>query len=146
VVPALVAAVLAGLTGPLWLVAVCLTLAALGVPLGLDRYEQLGHATDDVRLAVRAGSLRRRQVVVERRAVVGWRMRQTVFQRRLGLVTLIAAVGAGDGEVTAVDMAESDAAAFAQRITPGWVTPFVEPPAVEPSVAERPTRDGGSRT
>jgi putative membrane protein len=131
--PGLAAAAIAGLAGQLWAVALCLVLAVLGVPLGLDRYEQLGHATDDLRLAVRSGSLRRRQVIVERGAVVGWRVRQTLFQRRLGLTTLVAAVGAGDGEVAAVDMAEPDAAVVARRITPNWVTPFLEQPSPEQS-------------
>ncbi len=126
VVPQLVAAAIAGLAGQTWILMVCLALAALGVPLGLDRYRQLGHATDDLHLAVRSGSLRRRHIIVERRAVVGWQLRQTVFQRRLGLATLVAAVGAGDGEVMAMDMAAADAVALARRITSDWVAPFVE--------------------
>jgi putative membrane protein len=126
VVPPLAAAALAWIAGQPWVVAFCFALAVLAVPLGLDRYRQLGHATDDVRLSVRSGSLRRRQVIVERRAVVGWQLRQTLFQRRLGLVTLVAAVGAGNGEITAVDMAAADAATLADRITPDWVTPFLE--------------------
>jgi putative membrane protein len=104
----------------------CVALALLGVPLGLDRYRQLGHATDGARLTVRSGSLRRRQVVVEHGAVVGWRIRQTLFQRRLGLSTLVVAVGAGDGACPATDMAHGDAVAFAARITPEWVAPFLE--------------------
>ncbi|HEX6467451.1 MAG TPA: PH domain-containing protein [Streptosporangiaceae bacterium] len=125
VVPPLAAAAVAGLFGPRWLLAGCLGLAVLGVPLGLDRYRQLGHAADDVYLAVRTGSLRRRHIIVERSAVVGWQLRQTVFQRRLGLVTLVAAVGAGNGEVIAMDMAAADAVALARRITPHWVGPAI---------------------
>jgi putative membrane protein len=124
VAPPLGAAALAGLAGQRWALVTCLALTVLAVPLGLDRYRQLGHALDDVHLAVRSGSLRRRHVIVERRAVVGWQLRQTVFQRRLGLATLVAAVGAGDGEVTALDMAAADAVALARQITPGWVAPF----------------------
>ncbi|GAA4072200.1 PH domain-containing protein [Actinomadura miaoliensis] len=104
----------------------CVVLALLGIPLGLDRYRQLGHATDEARLTVRSGSLRRRQVVVEHGAVVGWRIRQTLFQRRLRLSTLVVAVGAGDGACPAIDMAHDDAVAFAARITPEWVAPFLE--------------------
>ncbi|HEU5159302.1 MAG TPA: PH domain-containing protein [Streptosporangiaceae bacterium] len=126
VVPPLLAAGLAGLAGQAWAVATCLALAVLAVPLGLDRYRQLGHALDDLHLAVRSGSLRRRHVIVERRAVVGWQVRQTVFQRRLGLATLVAAVGAGDGEVTAIDMAAADAVALARLATPDWVVPFLD--------------------
>ncbi|WP_199537557.1 PH domain-containing protein, partial [Spongiactinospora gelatinilytica] len=65
-----------------------LLLAVLGVPLGLDRYRSLGHAYDGTRLSVRSGSLRRRQAVVERRAVVGWTLRQTWFQRQAGVLTV----------------------------------------------------------
>jgi putative membrane protein len=129
VVPPLAVAAIAGIAGQLWVVLVCLALAVLAVPLGLDRYRQLGHAADDVYLAVRSGSLRRRHIVIERRAVIAWQLRQTVFQRRLGLVTLVAAVGAGNGEVMAMDMAASDAVALARRITPDWVSPLVEQPA-----------------
>ncbi|HEV7930824.1 MAG TPA: PH domain-containing protein [Actinomadura sp.] len=108
-----------------WVVYGCAVLAVLAVPLGLDRYRQLAHADDEVRLTVRSGSLRRRQAVVEHRAVVGWRVRQTLLQRRLGLSTLVAAVGAGDGGCAAIDLAETDAIALAHRITPEWVDPFV---------------------
>jgi putative membrane protein len=126
VVPPLVAAAAAGLAGQRWLWMGCLVLAVLGVPLGLDRYRQLGHAADELHLAVRSGSLRRRHIIVERRAVVGWQVRQTVFQRRLGLATLVAAVGAGDGEVIAMDLAAADAVALARRITPEWIMPFAD--------------------
>ncbi|WP_240780189.1 PH domain-containing protein, partial [Nonomuraea zeae] len=87
---ALVSAVAAWATGTMlwWIFLVlALLLAGAGVPLGLDRYASLGHGYDGVRLAVRSGSLRRSQAVVERRAVVGWRLRQTWFQRRAGVLT-----------------------------------------------------------
>ncbi|GLW67254.1 hypothetical protein Arub01_54970 [Actinomadura rubrobrunea] len=124
--PPLGLAALALLAGRPAVACCCVALALLGVPLGLDRYRQLGHATDGARLTVRSGSLRRRQVVVEHGAVVGWRIRQTLFQRRLGLSTLVAAVGAGDGACPAVDMGQSDAVTFAARITPDWVAPFLD--------------------
>ncbi|MGI5163960.1 PH domain-containing protein [Spirillospora sp. CA-253888] len=124
--PPLGVALIALLARQPWAVYGCLVLAVLAVPLGLDRYRQLGHATDAERLTVRSGSLRRRQVVVEHGAVVGWRIRRTLFQRRLGLATLIVAVGAGEGAYPAVDMAEEDAVALAAGITPAWVLPFVE--------------------
>ncbi|WP_433335979.1 PH domain-containing protein [Spirillospora sp. CA-294931] len=118
-----------------WVASVCVVVAVLAIPLGLDRYRQLGHASDGRRLTVRSGSLRRRQAVIEHDAVVAWRIRRTLFQRRLGLATLFAAVGAGEGGYPAVDMAEDEAIAFAARITPLWVTPFLErPPPPETEV------------
>ncbi|MBC6458789.1 PH domain-containing protein [Actinomadura sp. HBU206391] len=124
--PPLTVAAIALLAGQPWVACACAVISVLAVPIGLDRYRQLGHASDGVRLSVRSGSLRRRQSVVEHRAVVGWRLRQTLLQRRLGLATLVVALGAGDGGVPVVDMADADAIAFAHRITPEWVVPFVE--------------------
>ncbi|MFG3442025.1 PH domain-containing protein [Nonomuraea sp. NPDC047897] len=121
---ALAAAVATGL--PLWWVLTVLALApaGLGVPLGLDRYRSLGHGYDGARLSVRSGSLRRSQAVVERRAVVGWRIRQTWFQRRAGVYTLIAGVGAGEGGYHAVDVSAGQAGDFPAEVTPDWLAPF----------------------
>jgi putative membrane protein len=126
-------AAIAVLAGQPWVAYACAALAVLAVPLGLDRYRQLGHASDGTRLTVRAGSLRRRQVVVDHGAVIGWRVRRTLFQRRLGLATLFVATGAGDGGYSATDMSESDAVAFAAAITPEWLAPFIERPAPGPA-------------
>ena len=65
-------------------------LAALGVPLGLDRYAGLGHALDPRAVSVRSGSLRRRQACWPAAAVVGWTVRQT-------LVPAAGRAGHGDG-------------------------------------------------
>ncbi|REE95346.1 PH domain-containing protein [Thermomonospora umbrina] len=124
--PPLLLAALAVPAGRSWAVSLALAAALIAVPLGLDRYRQLGHATDGTRLTVRSGSLRRRQAVVEHRAVVAWRLRRTLFQRRLGLATLTVGVGAGEGAYPALDMGESDAVAFAHGITPEWIGPFLE--------------------
>ncbi|GAA4219279.1 putative membrane protein [Streptosporangium album] len=112
---------------PLWwgLAVPALILAVLGVPLGLDRYRSLGHTYDGARLSVRSGSLRRSQAVVEERALVGWTLRQTWFQRRAGLLTVVAGVGAGTGGYEAIDVGETEGVAFAAEVTPGWLAPFV---------------------
>lgn len=100
-------------------------LAGLGVPLARDRYRSLGHAYDGVRLSVRSGALRRVQAVVARDAVVGWTVRQTWFQRRAGVLTVIAGVGAGSGGYAAVDAGEEQGIAFAARVSPAWLGPFL---------------------
>ncbi|HEX4813635.1 MAG TPA: PH domain-containing protein [Nonomuraea sp.] len=124
----------------LWwiLLVVSLLLAAAGIPLGLDRYASLGHGYDGARMAVRSGSLRRSQAVIERRAVVGWRLRQTWFQRRAGVLTLIAGVGAGKGGYDAIDVSQAQAATFPAEVTPEWLTPFLRPPADNPPAGEVP--------
>ncbi|MEU0571758.1 PH domain-containing protein [Nonomuraea sp. NPDC005983] len=135
VVPWLVVAGAAGVAAvltasPLWwiLAVLAVLLAGVGVPIGLDRYRSLGHGYDGVRLAVRSGSLRRSQAVVERRAVVGWRLRQTWFQRRAGVYTLTAGVGAGKGGYSAIDVSQEQATAFPAEVTPDWLAPFLNPP------------------
>lgn len=111
----------------LWwiLLVLSLLLAGIGVPLGLDRYASLGHGYDGTRLTVRSGSLRRAQAVVERRAVVGWRLRQTWFQRNAKVLTLIAGVGAGKGGYSAIDVSEAQAVDFPAEVTPEWMAPFL---------------------
>ncbi|MFI6786929.1 PH domain-containing protein [Nonomuraea sp. NPDC050383] len=137
---------------PLWLlVAVpALLLAGLGVPLGIDRYHSLGHGYDGVRLAVRSGSVRRAQAVVERRAVVGWRIRQTWFQRRAGVFTLIAGVGAGKGGYAAVDVSRAQATGLPAEVTPDWLAPFLAGaaapgPAASGGAVDAPGDGDGSR-
>ncbi|HZB50758.1 MAG TPA: PH domain-containing protein, partial [Mycobacteriales bacterium] len=105
-------------------VAAVLVLAALGVPLGLDRYAGLGHALDPRAVSVRSGSLRRRQVVLARRGVIGWSVRQSWFQRRSGLATLTLPTGAGTGGYDAVDLAAADAVALMVEVDPRRVGPL----------------------
>jgi putative membrane protein len=97
-------------------------LTALGVPLGLARYAALGHATGPTSFAVRSGWLVREHVVLQRRAVVGWEVRQTVVQRRAGLATVQACVGAGQGGYSAVDMAAPEVAGFTRAASGSWAS------------------------
>ncbi|MEU2348406.1 PH domain-containing protein [Modestobacter sp. NPDC049651] len=95
-------------------------LTALGVPLGLARYAALGHAAGPRSFAVRGGWLVRTHVLLERRAVVGWRVRQSAVQRWSGLASVEACVGAGTGGYTAVDMAAGEVAGFARAASGSW--------------------------
>lgn len=134
VLPPLAVSVLAVAGGPLWLAVVAAAAAVAAVPLALDRYAQLGHASDGELLSVRSGSLVRNQQIIEHRAVVGWRFRQSLFQRRRGLATLTVAVGAGEGGYDALDLSEEDALRLASSVNPDWITPFLaEPPPRGPA-------------
>jgi putative membrane protein len=106
------------------LLLVGVVLTALGVPLGLGRYASLGHAVGPDSLAVRSGWLVREEAVLERRAVVGWRVRQSLFQRRAGLATVTACVGAGTGGYAALDMAADDVPAFTAAASGSWAEGF----------------------
>jgi putative membrane protein len=125
VAPGITVAAAAFLLGWAWIGLLALVMAVLGVPLGLDRYRSLGHAYDGARLSVRSGSLPRSQAVVERRAVVGWTVRQTWFQRRSRVLTVIAGVGAGSGGYAAIDTGEEQGVRFAAEVTPDWMAPFL---------------------
>jgi putative membrane protein len=124
VVPGLVV-LLAGLVltatlGWWWVAVTGGVLAVLGVPLGLGRYAALGHAAGPRSLAVRSGWLLRAHTVLQRRAVIGWQVRQSPFQRRAGLATVLACVGAGSGGYAAVDLAADEAAEFAEAASGRW--------------------------
>jgi putative membrane protein len=58
--------------------------------------------------------------VLERRAVVGWQVRQSLFQRRAGLATVTACVGAGRGGYAAIDMAADEVGRFAVTASAPW--------------------------
>lgn len=103
---------------PLLVTGVVLTV--LGVPLGLGRYASLGHATGPRSFALRVGWLVRERAVLERRAVVGWEVTQSWFQRRAGLASVVACVGAGRGGYIALDMAADDVAGFAVAASEPW--------------------------
>lgn len=104
-----------------WGVAVAgAVLSVLGVPVGLGRYAALGHAAGRGSLAVRSGWLVRSHTVLQRRAVIGWQVRQSPFQRRAGLATVLACVGAGSGGYAAVDLAADEAAEFAEAASARW--------------------------
>ncbi|MBQ1081458.1 PH domain-containing protein [Nocardiopsis sp. B62] len=120
-----------------WLAVGAGALALLGVPLGIDRYRSLGHGYDGERVSVRSGSLSRSQATVERSAVIGWTWTQTLFQRRSALANLQVTVGAGTGGYTAQDAALDESVAFAARITPEMVRPFL-------ATEEHPPGDAGA--
>ncbi len=109
-------------TGFWGLLALGVVLTVLAVPLGLGRYAALGHAAGPRSFSVRSGLLVREQAVLQQRAVVGWQVRQSWFQRRAGLATVVACVGAGAGGYAAVDMAAADVAAFTAAASGPWAT------------------------
>jgi putative membrane protein len=115
------------LAGTWWLLAAGLALTAVGIPVGLGRYASLGHVAGPRSFSVRSGWLDREHAVLERRAVVGWRVRQSFFQGRAGLATVVACVGAGRGGYAAIDLAADDVAGFAVAASEPWAATFTAP-------------------
>ncbi|WP_345380531.1 PH domain-containing protein [Pseudonocardia yuanmonensis] len=130
VAPPVVALVVAGVTtGAGWPVVAAAVLLAVGAPVGaaiaIDTYRGLGHALVGGYLVVRAGSLRRTTVALHLDGVIGWTVRQTVLQRRTGLVTLGATTAAGRGAFHAHDVDGREALRLAAEATPSLLVPFL---------------------
>ncbi|WP_181781435.1 PH domain-containing protein, partial [Pseudonocardia pini] len=90
-----------------------LPLAAL---LARDRYRSLGHALTPLHLVSRLGGLSRRTVALQRTGIIGWTVRQSVFQRRAGVVTLQAVTAAGAGGYRILDVRAEDAVALIDAV------------------------------
>jgi len=112
------------LAGWWWVLAVGIALTVLGVPIGLGRYAALGHAAGAGSFTVRSGWFVREQAVLQRRAVVGWQVQQSFFQRRAGLATVLACVGAGRGGYAAIDLAAGDVVDFTAAASEEWAHTF----------------------
>ncbi|WP_438944232.1 PH domain-containing protein [Nocardia nova] len=121
----LVAISLAGLHVPLWAWILLAVVALFAATLAHDRYRGLGHAvipSDGARpvwLITRRGSLDRDRDCLEAPGVIGWTLRQTFFQRRAGLATVIAASAAGKKKYSIVDLPIERAWALIDQVTPG---------------------------
>ncbi len=102
-----------------------LVLVPVAVLLALDAYRALGHTLTDGYLVARSGSVRRATVALQRRGIVGWTVRQSVFQRRAGLVTVLATTAAGSGAYAVRDAGETDGLTLADAAVPGLLRPFL---------------------
>jgi putative membrane protein len=95
--------------------------------VGWDRVRVLGHTLTNGYLVVRQGSVVRRTVALQRAGVIGWRVRQSPFQRRAGVVTVEAITGAGSGAYPVIDVAAADAIELMAEVTPAAVAPIRAP-------------------
>lgn len=107
-----------GVPGVAWVALAPLT--AFCAFLAYDRVRSLGHRVGDGWLVTRAGSLQRRRDCVAAAGIVGWTVRQTLFQRRAGVATLVAATAAGVKHYELIDVPAEIAWAVAATTSP-WV-------------------------
>ena len=119
--------VLAWLTLPVGRWGLALAVLALPVAAGLahDRTRSLGHALVADHLVARSGSLARSREVLATRHVIGWTLRDTLVQRRAGLVTLTATTAGGDQQVSVHDVPEDVAVRLADDAVPGLLRQFL---------------------
>jgi putative membrane protein len=89
---------------PPWAWILVAALALCCALLAVDRARALGHRVDERWLVARAGSLERRRDCIAAAGIIGWTVRQTFFQRRAGVATLIAATAAGVKRYRVIDV------------------------------------------
>ncbi|MDT5339655.1 MAG: putative rane protein [Mycobacterium sp.] len=123
-IPALLGVVLAGSAvvvpvPPMAWVALGVVTAATAF-LAADRSRALGHRVGDGWLVARAGSVDRRRDCIAAAGIVGWTVRQTYFQRRAGVATLVAATAAGVKAYRVLDVPAELAWSVAATASP-WV-------------------------
>ncbi|MDT5003310.1 MAG: putative rane protein [Mycobacterium sp.] len=105
---------------PLWGWIAVAALALTCALLAADRVRALGHRVDDRWLVARAGSLERRRDCIAAEGIIGWTVRQTFFQRRAGVATLIAATAAGVKHYQVIDVPAELSWSIAGTASP-WV-------------------------
>ncbi len=105
---------------PVWAWAVWAALTAACVLLAVDRIRALGHRVDAEWLVVRAGSVDRHRDCVQTAGIIGWTVRQTWFQRRAGVATLVGATAAGTKRYVLIDVPADIAWTVAATASP-WV-------------------------
>ncbi|MDQ2756029.1 MAG: PH domain-containing protein, partial [Actinomycetota bacterium] len=111
---------------PVWL-GVLATLPLLATPpLATDRYAGLGHQLSAHHLVVQQGTFVRRRDVLARDGVIGWRVHQSFFQRRVGLAHVLATTAAGKQSYTAYDVPLDAGVALALAVDPELLAPFLE--------------------
>ena len=105
---------------PMWAWVLCGVVTAAAAFLAADRSRALGHRVGDGWLVARSGSLDRRRDCLEAAGIIGWTARQTLFQRRAGVATLIAATPAGVKGYRVLDVPAELAWSIAAAASP-WV-------------------------
>lgn len=92
-----------------------------------DRYAGLGHRLTPDHLVVQHGSFVRRRDVLERDGVIGWVVRQSFFQRRVGVAHVLATTAAGKQSYVVRDVPLEVGVAVALEVDRDLLTPFLEP-------------------
>lgn len=103
---------------------VALVLLPVLALVGWDRARALGHTLTRGYVVARQGSIVRRTVALQRGGVIGWKVRQSPFQRHAGVVTLEAVTAAGRGAYAVPDVAPAEAVALMAAVTPDVLGPI----------------------
>jgi putative membrane protein len=105
--------------------AALLVLLPVAAWLAADRYRSLGHALTSGYLVGRSGSVVRQTYALRRDGIIGWRLHRSFFQRRAGLVTVVATTAGGRTAYGVPDVPEALGIALVDEAVPGLLTPFL---------------------
>ena len=108
-----------------WPVAVAVAALALAALVGESSYRHLGHHLVGDHLVAGSGAMTRIRTVLETDGIIGWVVRQSWWQRRIGLSDLVATTAAGAERVVVRDVGLDAAIALADASTPGLLTDFL---------------------
>ncbi len=125
--PVLAGVVILAVGVPVWVWVLWALSLGCACLLAADRARSLGHLVRDGWLVARTGSLERRRDHLDTAGIIGWTVRQTYFQRRAGVATLIAATAAGEKRYQVLDVPAQHAWSVAVAATP-WVADNVWAP------------------
>lgn len=129
VVPAIIA-VLAILAWqdifPNWPWQAALALIPITLLISWDEYRNLGHALTEKYLVSRSGSVVRTTTALQRTGIIGWRIRQSVLQRRAKMLTVGATSATGSGVYEVLYVDQTDGLELAEAAVPELLTPFLE--------------------
>ncbi|GAA1459434.1 PH domain-containing protein [Nocardiopsis exhalans] len=121
-----------------WIVPLALgPLALIG---GVIAYRALGHQIADEYVVLRSGLFFRATTALRRSAVSTVVIRESVFQRLLGLRSVATMTAAGAGGYEAPDISANGSALFASDAAPGVLDPFL---VTEEREVARPRRSPG---
>ena len=116
-----VVTVLIGISAvPAWLWTAWVAVTAWCALLAADRVSALGHRVHNGWLVIRAGSVERRRDCLATAGIISWTVRQSPFQRRAKVATLVAATAAGVKRYPLIDVPEDLVWAVAGEASP-WV-------------------------
>lgn len=110
---------LLGVPIPMLVWVALLVLAVGAVVLGWDRARGLGHAVLPGWLISRSGSLDRDRECLQANGIIGWTVKQSYFQRRAGVCTVVAATPAGKQGYWVLDLPIEQAWPLVESVTPG---------------------------
>lgn len=107
----------------LWTAAVFWPIALCGA---IVAYRALGHTITGRYVVFRSGLMNRSTDALQRDAVSTIEIKESIFQRRLGLQTVTAMSAAGYGSYAALDIARDHSLEFATQAAPGILDEFLE--------------------